>query len=398
MRFTTIDGFRGIFLAFMMIIHANEILKTTFGKLNHHYFGWVEDAQGFVFMSGPVVGFVYGGRYLRSGYAAMRKAIHKRIGTIYSHQLGLIAIFLLASLIFLVISADAPTILSRYADHPVVFTFFSAMLVTGSSHMGILPMYIFFMFATPFAMRLLKNRKYFLYAAIIGACWAVAQTQVIDAFDGYIETLLKARDLNINIGIFFNVFGWQVLFFSGLMIGFLMASERLNADFLHAPEMRTVFFICLTLFVFYGIYDRIVFDDWFGTEFSQLIKAETDRGNLSVIYPITFFIDLVIVIWLLGPGMTDKNTAIQGAAKLLRKFVTLPPLVFLGQHSLHVFSAHILIVYFIAVIYQDAAPSELIGILIILISLVALYSVAWWHAKSVAAAKAKRQNLEKVKN
>jgi hypothetical protein len=56
LRLTVIDGFRGMFLVFMVIIHANGILKTTFGKLNHHYFGWVEDAQGFVFMSGLVVG------------------------------------------------------------------------------------------------------------------------------------------------------------------------------------------------------------------------------------------------------------------------------------------------------------------------------------------------------
>lgn len=392
MRFAVIDGFRGVFLIFMMIIHANEILHTTFGKLNHHYFGWVEDAQGFVFMSGLVVGFVYGGRFLRSDYDTMRKAIHARIRTIYSHQLGLILIFLIATLIFSATMPSVPNVLHRYADHPISFSISSALLVTGSTHMGILPMYIFFMFATPFAMGLLKERQYFLYAFIIGALWALSQTHVIDFCVGYINSIFVAKDLGFDIGIFFNVFGWQALFFTGLMIGFLMTSKRLKIDFLQAPEMKKVFYVCLALFVFYGIYDRIVFDYWFGTEFSLKVLAETDRGNLSTIYPITFFIDLVIVIWLLGPGMTDENPIVQKSAKFLRTVVTWRPLVFLGQHSLHVFSAHILIVYVIAIIYEGSQPTELTGVAIILLSLAALYAVAWWHAKSVAAAKLRKNS------
>lgn len=388
MRFTVIDGFRGVFLVFMMIIHANDILNTTFGKLNHHYFGWVEDAQGFVFMSGLVVGFVYGGRYLRHNYETMRKAIYARIRTIYSHQIGLILIFLAATLVFLALAGSAPAILVRYAEDPVLFSIFSAFLVTGSSHMGILPMYIFFMMATPFALRLLNDQKYFLYAAILVAFWALTQTQVIDFCVATMSGLLAANGQSFAIGIFFNIFGWQVLFFGGLLIGFLMASKRLNTEFLYTAEMKGVFYICVCLFVFYGIYDRIIFDDWFGAEFAQQIKAETDRGNLSTIYPITFLVDLMIVVWLLGPGMTDSNRLIQGSAKLLRWVVTLPPLVFLGQHSLHVFSAHILIVYVIAAVFQDAVPGEITGIAIILASLAALYGVAWWHARSVAAAKA----------
>ncbi|MGL6043624.1 MAG: OpgC domain-containing protein, partial [Sandaracinobacteroides sp.] len=68
MRYPLLDGFRGFFLLFMTIIHANEILDTVAGKLNHHYFGWVEDAQGFVFISGFVVALVYGRALDRKGF------------------------------------------------------------------------------------------------------------------------------------------------------------------------------------------------------------------------------------------------------------------------------------------------------------------------------------------
>ena len=37
--YEVLDGFRGFFLLFMMIIYADEIVDTILGKLNHHYFG-----------------------------------------------------------------------------------------------------------------------------------------------------------------------------------------------------------------------------------------------------------------------------------------------------------------------------------------------------------------------
>lgn len=65
-RLTVIDGFRGFFLLFMGVFHFNTVLDTVLGKVNHHNVGWVEDAQGFVFISGLVVGLVYGRKHLRA--------------------------------------------------------------------------------------------------------------------------------------------------------------------------------------------------------------------------------------------------------------------------------------------------------------------------------------------
>ncbi|MBG6201143.1 hypothetical protein IWQ48_002272 [Labrenzia sp. EL_13] len=387
MRIVVIDGFRGFFLFFMMIIHANSILHTTFGKLNHHYFGWVEDAQGFVFMSGLVVGLVYGGRMLRHNASVMRAGIWDRIKTIYSYQLGLILIFLTAAILISHSTLDLPSILNPYAGHPILFSLLSASLVTGSTHMGILPMYIFFMIVTPFALTLLRDRKYFIYLTLIAAVWALAQTRISDVLVESLEIELLDLGYEIRLGIFFNILGWQCLFFGGLFLGFLMASKRLNTDFLFGPEMRVVFKICLALALFYGVYDRIIFDFWFGVDFSNSILSETDRGNFSVIYVATYAIDFFIVVWLLGPGEKDGNPLFRLASKLLYTLTTFKPLVFLGQHSLQVFSAHILIVYVMSAVFEGNPPSELVGILLIALSLVALYGVAWFHAVVLARRK-----------
>lgn len=217
----------------MLIIHANDILKTTFGKLNHHYFGWVEDAQGFVFMSGLVVGLVYGGRYVCYGYEAMNRAIWARILTIYSHQAFLILLFLTITLIYLQLGATPPVILHKYEQEPVLFSIFSGFLVTGSAHMGILPMYIFFMMMTPSAFRLLNAQQYIIYFVILGAVWAFAQTRIPDQLITVLEQSLATSGHRIDLGIFFNALGWQALFFGGLFVGFLMSSKRLKTDFLH---------------------------------------------------------------------------------------------------------------------------------------------------------------------
>ncbi len=380
MRLTYIDGFRGIFLVFMMIIHVNDILHTTFGKLNHHYFGWVEDAQGFVFLSGLVVGLVYGGRYINLGFEAMQAGIWSRIKTIYSHQLGLILVFTFSALVFSSSSGYVPGILGSYDRDPVVFPLLSALMVTGSTHMGILPMYIFFMIMTPYALRLLIQRQYTIYIVIVVASWAFAQTRLPDALVLGAENFFSKDGHAVNLGIFFNILGWQALFFGGLFIGFLMASKRLDIEFLKTSEMRSVFLICLCLMFFFGIYDRIVFDAWIGDEFSDLIKSESDRGNFSTIYLVTFLVDLVVVVWMLGPGVSDRNNFIAWASRALGSVVAFRPLVFLGQHSLHVFSTHILITYVLAALFQSGPPSEPLGILIIIASLGTLYCVACLHS------------------
>lgn len=384
MRLVVIDGFRGIFLLFMMIAHGDVIVDTVAGKLNHHRFGWVEDAQGFVFMSGLVVGLVYGGRYLRGGYDTMRMAVWARIRTIYSHQIALILLFLTVALVTLNAGITPPAVLAPYAAEPVLFPLLSAILVTGSLHMGILPMYIVFLMLTPLAIVLIARRHYMLYGAIMVALWAIAQTQLLDHATVALERGLADAGHRVRLGIYFNPLGWQVLFFAGLVIGVLTASKRLDLSIARTPEARTVFLVCVAMFVLYGIYDRIVFDDLLGRAFSAQVLAQVDRGNFSLIYLLAFAVNLFGFFWLLTSGRTDANPVLRAVANLTHRIVTLPPLVFLGQHSLHVFSAHIVLVYVLTWVYQDGPPGELEGTLVLAGSLAMLFAVAWLHAQMTA--------------
>lgn len=59
----------------------------------------MEDAQGFVFISGLVVALVYGRIGMQRGEAAMSEGVHKRIRTIYAHQAGLVLILFASALL-----------------------------------------------------------------------------------------------------------------------------------------------------------------------------------------------------------------------------------------------------------------------------------------------------------
>jgi len=380
MRYNIFDGFRGFFLLFMGIIHLNVELDTIIGKLNHHYFGWVEDAQGFVFISGFVVGLVYGGAYLKKGRPAMFRKIYGRVRTIYSHQIGLILI-LLATAFFLSLFSIVPRALTPYINEPVFFTLASTMLVAASYNMGILPMYIYFMVITPFALVIIKRGYTGVIAIICILLWMLAQTGLIDEVTSWGERVSVAMGHPIEFGIFFDIFGWQILFFSGLYSGFKLAEGKLDLQFLKQPVYTIIFLIGLLGFFLLGVFDRVIFDFWISNEFSETFLQMTSRNEFSVIYVVAFYLDLFLVTWILVAGRTCGISTIEKLGHLVNWIFTRRFLVFLGQHSLHVFSYHILLVYLVSIWRSEQPVPELMGSIILLLGAASLYIPAWLHAR-----------------
>jgi hypothetical protein len=386
-RLVLVDGFRGFFLMFMGVAHFNGILRTEIGKINHLHFGWVEDAQGFVFISGMIVALVYGGRFLKSGDpAALRRQIWARIRTIYAHQTTLILILLAAAL---TLGAGAPRYFAPYQEAPALFTATSLMLVSASAHMGILPMYIFFLMVTPWVLRMLAGGQAAVVAGLMVLSWLFAQTGVVELVMGWIEVAGATRGWALNLGIYFNVFAWQLLFFSGLCIGWRMAKGDFAMEFLREEQYRNLFLILAVTVVALGIFDRAVEWDLLGAAFSDGFEARTDRGWLSFVYPLAFLVDLYVVFWLVNAGPSDRWLAIRIAARALLAVFTSRPLVMLGQHSLHVFSYHLLLFYALAVVVPIIEPSAGERVAILIAAVASLWLAARGHAWLVARDRAR---------
>lgn len=387
-RLTIIDGFRGFFLLFMAVVHFGGLTGSWLAKLNHHSLGFVEDAQGFVFVSGLMVGLVYGRKFLKGPTVArIAGPLMARVRTIYSHQAGLIAILLVTAL---ALGAAAPRDLQPYVQAPATFTLSSLALVSSSAHMGILPMYMFFMAVAPFAFWMLHRglAAPFLLLMVVG--WLLAQTGLAGFAMYRLQLALGEIGVPARFGLYFNALAWQVLFFAGLWFGFRMAEGRLDLGFLREEQYRVSFFIALGAVAFLGVWDRVVEWQLLGEDGTRRFIASTHRSVLSYVYPIAFALDLFVVVWLLQAGRRDPLAWVRQASAWLEWVFTRPALVMLGRHSLHVFSAHILVYYALAVLLTRVDPSPFAREAITVAAVAALWLAAWGRTRQQERAAAER--------
>ncbi|ETX29841.1 OpgC domain-containing protein [Roseivivax isoporae] len=387
MRLTLLDGFRGFFLLFMMIAHMNGEFHAVLGQYNHHMLGFVEDAQGFVFISGFVVALVYTKLMDRKGVAGMRTGVLKRIRTIYTYQALMIAGFAIAALA-LASQGFEPDVLRQYVEEPAAFTLASLLLVTGSMHMGILALYIWLMLLTPLAL-LAFDRGYAKWWALASAAaWLLAQSGLPDAAQLPVEAALADAGAGINIGIYFNVFGWQVIYFLGLWLGFLFARDRLDTSWMHGRAARIGFWAALAGVAAFALFDRALNLGWLEQDTRRWIWDTLDRGNMDPVYLANFALDLFVISWLVIAGPASGNRVLAAIGNGIAWVFTRRPLVFLGQHSLQVFAAHVVIVCVAMWLMQDRDIPALWDNVALLASIVPLYAVAWLHARKVAGRKA----------
>lgn len=396
MRYPVLDGFRGFFMIFMTVVHINMITGTTLGKMNHLYFGWGDDAHGFVFISGLVVGLVYGGLLLKLSADKMRNAMFRRIRTIYLHQAGLIMLMVLAAFIYLQAAETVPSALRPYADDPATFTLSSLALAANSLHMGILPMYIWFMALTPFVL-LALHRGYLVPLAIGSALlWMIAQTGLVEEATDRLEFWLAGLGMPVKLGIYFHLLGWQVIYFTGLVLGFRLAEGKLDLSFLKTKPYFYAFLAGLAGAVVLGFYDRIIYGEWISPEFSLAALEGVERKNFSVIYLVSFFLDLFLLTWLLSAGRDCGVRVIERVAEFVDWFFTRRFLVFIGQHALHVFSFHILLVYAIDILSEGHRYAEWDGSIVLILGVATLYLPAWLHAQVQARGKARKVAKKKA--
>ncbi|WP_414897122.1 OpgC family protein [Rhodovulum sp. YEN HP10] len=377
MRISAIDGLRGFFLAMMTMAHLSRDGHTLVGTLNHHRLGWVEDAQGFVFLSGLVIGIVYGKRLIRQSRAAMLQGLITRTRTIYIYHALLMAAITLGVLLFYTRPSDLDP---GWSEAPLLFSAFGFLLISAPRYLDILPMYAIFVALTPIVLIQLQKGRYALIMTTSVALWALAQTglptHLLQAIGE--ATGLDAR--NIHLGLYFNRFAWQILYVGGLVAGMLLAQERLSPDFLHHDDARTIFFICLALSATFAItairlryFNALPQTGFFG-------ELSYNRNHFSALRLLNFLADLYVVSWLLIAGRTDRNPFLQAAARALHALASFRPLVFIGQHSLQVFAFHVLLAY-AAIFFSLSEAPRLLREIMVLVSPACLLLPAYLHAR-----------------
>lgn len=388
-RLHILDGLRGFFLLTMALSHLVLEGGVWLTELHFRQLMFVESAQGFVFLSGLMIGLIQAKRLLRHGPAAMRRSILSRMGELWLWTVGLILLALVARDL-------APGGIQAWhnwlgtapiGDPMRIFAILT--LAFQPTFMDILPMYILFMGASIVVIRWVVEGRWMLAASLSALSWVACQLEVARLWSLPLNDALTASDAQ-GLRMAFDPMGWQVLFMAGVILGALWACGRIHWASVFGPRTRDLafgafvimlFFVPLRITSAHGLMPKEMFDAFWPLDL---------RPNFSLIYLANFVAAAFLFSWLVIAGGQDRRAPVRRISTGLHWVFTRPAFCLLGRHSLHVYAWHVVLVY--AVRYYDSAwgpgggvTNTILGVYVIaLLWLPPLIRERWWH-RPVAA-------------
>ncbi|KKW69314.1 hypothetical protein AAV94_00375 [Lampropedia cohaerens] len=350
------DALRGLMLVLMTLTHLPTRLTAPFSQP----FGYVSAAEGFVLLSAYMAGWVYGGRGLRQGPEAMRRALVRRSLKVYLCHMALIVFaFTVVALIAQATRQEAATgLLSFYFEAPLTAWIGAVLMIYMPPLLDILPLYVLFLLLSPLVLAGAARAGWTAVLAASGLCWLAAQwglgswlyQQLVVMFGGTIGVQHTGS---------FSIWAWQLLWVVGLWLGVGTAMRQGEDRKPFSPAVVALAVLVASVFLVWryvagpsplapGNMWNLLFDKWRLGPLRLL--------NLTAI---------VVVVMHFGPGL------VQG----LRQ-----PVYFtkLGQASLQVFCAHLVAILAILAIWggEDVDRSPLTDVILVVFTLAALYAVA----------------------
>jgi hypothetical protein len=310
-----LDAARGLMLGWMTLTH----LPTNASAFANQTVGFVSSAEGFIFFSALFTGLIYFRMALRDGSNVMKCKLWLRTLRLYGYHAALLAF---AFLVAVPISAggDRPHLhylLDYYfmagARHAIVD---SALLIYRPPLLDILPMYIIFLFSTPFVLTigLRKGWKWILCGSLL--LWLGAQVGLREAVYGLLVHTVGLR-IPLNEMGSFDLWGWQLLWVLGLWFGARWVRDDLPVqDWARRILIPAAVIAPVLLVMRYAVGN--------GVELGSF-EVCFDKWHLGVVRLINFAAIAALLIHF---------------PSVLRK-LSVRPLVQLGQASLQVFCAHL---------------------------------------------------------
>ncbi|HZZ19020.1 MAG TPA: OpgC domain-containing protein [Opitutaceae bacterium] len=200
------DTLRGLFLVCMVVNH----LPTEIRAVTDQSLGLFSAAEGFVFLSGLLAGWVYTRKYRTKGNDGLWAASTGRARSIYRWHIGsLLLAFVAVQATEHILGFCAPTVPRLFFEHPLLSLGLGASLLYQPGLLDLLPMYCGFVLLLPTVIKALEAGRHKLVLGLSAAVWLVIQ--FAPPIDG-------APLYPINTGSF-NLLAWQMLFVAGVTIG-----------------------------------------------------------------------------------------------------------------------------------------------------------------------------------
>ncbi|MGI0119952.1 OpgC family protein [Zooshikella sp. RANM57] len=358
-RILQIDCFRGWMLLIMTVDHLFFLpfsYLEGWSNITYGFAGYVTAAEGFFFLSGLVSGIVFTNAIANKsfGYACF-KLFHRARELYLWHLLC----FTLAALIIYCF----PSITSRWAENPYMTDFVESpviSLIMGvfftslPNLLDIIPVYVLFLVITPFILKAFLLGKFKTIISCSFIFWLLAQVRP----QSLLLTQVNAwfPQLPWNFG-YFEVFAWQLIFVLGLGFGYCLVKGTLKL-----PKSRSLLMISLFFTIF--------------------MLCHRHSSNLQLVMPLQEYWTSISSF---GP-LRLLNTITLAyilfrAADKFPRFFNQKPLVYLGQHSLYVFTYHIILLYTLTLFRtQISELNVFLQILIFGACLASLWIPAYAHS------------------
>src|SRR6202051_1871342 len=227
-RIEELDALRGLMLVWITCTHLPTILSTYVNQP----LGFFAATEGFIFLSALFTGRIYFRIAERDGYGAVWRKLETRTGKLYCYQLLLLAF---AFMIEAPIAARGNT----PAVHNLLDFYFAAgrtrafidaaLIVYRPPLLDILPIYIFLLALTPFALMLGERFKW-RYAFAGGlTLWLFAQFG-FRSFVYHVQSRVFGLQIPLNEMGAFDLWAWQLWWLVGLWLGVRWAKDNLPLD------------------------------------------------------------------------------------------------------------------------------------------------------------------------
>ncbi|WP_310220661.1 OpgC domain-containing protein [Neorhizobium sp. 2083] len=355
-RFDIIDGMRGYFLVFMVLNHLIFAGGYLLVKINHNQLAFVEDAQGFVFLSGLLIGMVYAKKMLKNGYAAGRTAIYNRAFELYRYAMGIVLVVLVAQMLL----PGAYSIWFNWLgyttfDDPLRLAAIATFLYQ-PTFMDILPQYIVYMLFAPMLVKLVLEDKWHYVVAGSVILWMAAQLGLQQIATTPLNDLVMGAD-DQGIRVSFNLLGWQVVFYSGLVLGALTSAGKIKWSNILSPDNTFIPKVALLMVLFFLPLRLITAHELMPPHMIGKFASMEIRADFGPVYLLNFAAVAMLVTWLIVAGPKHKDEGVRRIAGAITWVFSIKYLQLLGRHSLYVYVWHVAIVYF--VYYFDGRTPEL---------------------------------------
>ncbi|MBI5029632.1 MAG: OpgC domain-containing protein [Chloroflexi bacterium] len=228
-----IDLLRGFAVFVMVVNHFGGASWLYYITGNNSFF--VSGAEAFVFISGVVVGMVYGGIALKQGLSVAQRKAFERAWTLYKLTIILTLLLATVSTLFRLPWADSVSI-----DNPLTFLIDVLLLRQTFYLSDVMLLYTFLMVAAVGALWLLLTGRTGWLQSISVMLWGGYQLYGIDV------------SWHIQNNTTFNLAAWQLLFFVGMAIGY--HRETLKTALSTLPRLPYLILSALLMAILVQIY------------------------------------------------------------------------------------------------------------------------------------------------